>query len=178
MSFIGYRFPHRSEIIAVLGIVVFVCYGWTLLGFFNRLSSFILYFTLAEVLEIFAFMMAVALLESLIVTGILVLLSVILPSNWLREGFSVKGLVAVVVLTVTSIIFQKYLAEEYPSTLVLVMSTILPLLMIVLLIRVVQSAPRLKNLLVNVQDRILIMLFVYVPVGLLSLVAVVYRNLL
>lgn len=178
MDRIRTRFPHRSEIIAVLGVAVFVCHSWSVLGFLNKLSSFILYFTVAEIANIFAFMMAFALLESLALTGLLVLLSIILPSGWLRDGFALKGFTIIVVATVTSILFQKLLGDDYPSTLMLLVSSIVPLLLVAALIALVSARPRLQNVLLNVQDRILVMLFVYVPIGLISLIAVMYRALL
>lgn len=149
-----------------------------MLGFLNKLSSFILYFTLGEIANIFTFMMAFALLESLALTGLLVLLSIILPTSWLRDGFAFKGFVIAVIATVTSILFQKSLSDDYPSALVLAVSVIVPVLLTAALIAAVRSVPRVQNILLNIQDRVLIMLFIYVPIGLLSLMAVLYRNLL
>ncbi len=123
-------------------------------------------------------MMAFALLESLAVIGILVLLSAILPSNWLKEGFSSKGFVVIAVGSATAILFQHFLKDNYPSTLMLLASSIAPLVLITFLIFIIRSMPKVQNLLLNVQDRILIMLFIYVPIGLLSLIVVMYRNLL
>ena len=171
------RLPHRSDLLAVLSVTVFFSYSWTLLIFLYKLSSFLLYFTLGEVADIFTFMMAFTLLESLAVMGVLVLLSVILPSSWLRNGFAFKGFVIVSIATVTSILFQKTL-DDYPSTWALVLFSLVPLAAIVGLIAMVRSRPRLLQLLNNIQDRILIMLYVYVPLGLLSLAVVLYRNLL
>jgi hypothetical protein len=149
-----------------------------MLGFLNKLSSFILYFTLAEIANIFTFMMAFALLESLALTGVLVLLSAMLPSGWLKDGFALKGLVIIVIATMTSILVQRFLEDDYPSTLMLMASSLVPLLLIALLIALVRSMPKVQNVLINIQDRILIMLFIYVPIGLLSLMVVIYRNLL
>ena len=148
------RVPNRSEILAVFGIAVFVCFTWTLLHFFNKLSSFLLYFTVGEIANVFAFMMAFTLLESILITAFLVLLSVLLPSGWLRDGFALKGLI------------------------ILVSAVLVPLASIVALIALVQSMPRVRDILLSIQDRILIMSFVYVPVGLISLLSVLYRNLL
>ena len=178
MNLLRNRFPHRSEIIAVLGVAVFVCHSWSVLGFLNKLSSFILYFTLAEIANIFAFMMAFAFLESLAATGFLVLLSMILPAGWLKEGFAFKGLIIIVIATATSVLFQNFLEGEYPSMLMLAAGSILPLLLIAALIAVVRNRPKVQTLLLNIQDRILIMLFIYVPIGLLSLMSIMYRNLL
>jgi hypothetical protein len=172
------RLPNRSEMLAVLGVAVFVCYSWTLLGFLNKFSSFILYFTLGEIADIFAFMMAFALLESVAVTGVLALLSILLPSGWLRDGFAFKGFVILVIATATSILFQKTLGDDFPSTFVLILFSLLPLALSVALITLVRSMPKVRRLITNIQDRILIMLFVYIPIGLLSLVVVLYRNLL
>jgi hypothetical protein len=178
LTLIRNRLPSRQGIIAVLGVVVFVCHSWTMLGFLNKLSSFLLYFNVSEIFSIFAYMMSVALLESIAVTILLVLLSILLPSNWLREGFAYKGFVIVTIVTAASILFQKFLPAEYPSTLFLAVSTIVPLVLIVVLIGVSHALPRLRNLLLDVQDRISIMLFIYVPIGILSLMVVMVRNLL
>lgn len=154
-----------------------MCFTWTLLHFFNKLSSFLLYFTVGEIGNVFAFMMAFTLLESILITAFLVLLSALLPSGWLRDGFALKGLIILAVGTATSILFQKFL-DDFPSTLILVSAVLVPLASIVALIALVQSMPRVRNILLSIQDRILIMSFVYVPVGLISLLSVLYRNLL
>ncbi|HJS17399.1 MAG TPA: hypothetical protein VJ785_01530 [Anaerolineales bacterium] len=177
MELIRNRFPDRKDVLAVFGIVVFVCYSWSLLGFLNELSSFLLYFTVTEIGNIFAFMMAFALLESLAVTGFLYLLSAILPSGWLRDGFALKGFVIIIIATATSILFQRSL-DEYPSALILAATVLVPFVLTVAVILALRSLPRIKNILVNIQDRILIMLVIYVPIGLLSFGVVLYRNLL
>lgn len=171
------RFPPRSEMIAVLAVAVFVCFSWTIYGFFNKIPSFILYFTPGEIANIFAFMMAFALLESLVVTGLLILLSALLPARWLKEGFSFKGFVILLVAAVTAVLFQKSLGDYFPSMQLLLTASVMPLLMIVLLISIAQSQPKIRSILLNIQDRILIMLFVYVPIGILSLAVVMFRNL-
>jgi hypothetical protein len=178
LNLIRNRLPSRNEMIAVFSVAVFACHSWTMLGFFNKLSSFILYFTIGEILSIFAYMMSVALLESIAVTFLLVLLSVILPPGWLREGFAYKGFVIIAIVTAASILFQKFLPDDYPSTLMLAISAIVPIVLIVALIAVGQSFPRLRSLLLDIQDRISIMLYIYVPIGIISLMVVFIRNLL
>jgi len=178
LKFIRNRFPHRSEMLTVLGVVVFVCHSWSVLGFLNKLSAFILYFRVAEIAEIFAFMMAFAFLESLLVAGVLALLSAIMPSKWLREGFAYKGLIFMVIATIAAIIFQKNLEEVLPPLQVLTLYWVTPLVLTAIIIGVVQRMPRARSILLNLADRFSIMLFVYVPIGLLSLMVVALRNLL
>lgn len=172
------RFPQRSEMIAVMSIAVFLCFSWTIIGFFNKLSSFLLYFTLGEIAAVFAYMMAFALLESLVVTGILVLISVILPSGWLRDGFGYKGFIILVIAAIDFILLQRSLENVFPSVLNLLLFTLVPIVLSVALIVVIRSRPKVQNLLVNIQDRFLLMLFIYLPIGLISIAAVTFRNLL
>jgi hypothetical protein len=122
-------------------------------------------------------MMAFALLESLAVTGFLALLSALLPSNWLKDGFALKGFVSILVFAITSITLQKFL-DNFPSIPILITLVLAPLAAIVLLTYAMRSMPKFRNVMLNIEDRIVIMLFVYVPIGLLSLVVVLYRNLL
>ena len=177
MDLLRKHFPAWGEIISVLGIAVFIGFSWTIFGFLNKIPSFILYFTPGEIANIFAYLMAFALLESLIVTGVLVIISAILPSGWLKEGFALKGFVIILVASVTAIFFQKSLDDSFPPTWLLLASSILPLVVMVSLIRFVRSQPKLQNILLNIQDRILIMLIIYVPIGVFSLMVVMYRNL-
>lgn len=178
LEFIRNRFPHRSEIISVLSAAAFVCHSWSLLSFFNKLSSFILRFTIAEISEIFAFMMAFALLESLAITVLLAVLSAFLPAAWLRDGFAMKAFVVIIVLTCASLGFQYFLTSDFPSSLLLLSSCILPLAVIGLLFFLIRSYSRLESLLAGVQDRLSIMLYIYVPLGFLSLLYVMTRYIL
>jgi len=172
------RFPSRGDTIAVLAVAVFACFSWTIIGFFNKLSSFVLYFTPGEIGNIFAFMMAFALLESLAVTGLLILLSAALPSSWLKVGFAFKGFVILLVATVTAILFQHALRDYFPSVWTLLTYSVLPLLLIVGLLWLVDSHQKIQNILLSVQDRIIIMLFIYLPIGVIGLLVVMARDLL
>jgi hypothetical protein len=173
------RFPPRSELLSVFGVAVFVCYTWALLGFLNKLSSFILYFTMGEIGSIFAFMMAFTLLESLAVTVILALVSAVLPESWLRDGFAFKGFIILIIATTASILFQKLmLANEFPSLLPLAAFIVTPIALSAGLILLIHSRPRVQRILGSIQDRIQIMLFIYVPLGLFALLVVLYQNLL
>ncbi len=178
MDRIRKRFPPRSDTVAVLAVAVFACFSWALIGFFNKLSSLILYFTPGEIGDDFAFLMAFALLESLAAAGLLVLLSAILPSNWLKEGFAFKGFVILLVATATAILFQHALRDYFPSLGILLAYSLIPLLLIVLLFWLLSSRPKLQSILLSVQDRILIMLFIYLPIGVIGLLVVMARNLL
>lgn len=171
------RFPRHAEVVSVLGICVTACHTWSIRGFLNELPSFLLYFRITEILVIFAYMMAFALLESLIVTYGLALLSVFLPSNWLKNGFAYKGFVVIVVGAVAAVYFQKNLPSIFPPMRELGMELSIPFLIIVFLMALTHKFPLLQKLLLSVEDRISVFLYIYVPLGLISFLVVVFRNL-
>jgi len=123
-------------------------------------------------------MMAFAFLESLLVTGALVLLSAILPSNWLRDGFVYKGLIAIVMGTIAAIILQRTLQGAFPALPILTLIWFTPLVWTAVFIILVQRKPRVQSVLLDIAERISIMIFIYFPIGILSLVVVAFRNLL
>lgn len=157
---------------------MFVCFSWSLFNFFNKLSSFLLYFTPGEIAAVFAYMMAFALLESLAVTGILVLAGALLPQRWLRDGFGYKGFVLLLIAAADAILLQKLLDTAFPSPWTLLLVTLVPLTLSVIVLAILQSRPGVQNLLVQVQDRFLVVLFLYLPIGVISILAVTVRNLL
>jgi hypothetical protein len=171
------RIPHRSEIIAVLGVSVFACHSWSIWNFLHELPSFLLYFRPAEISVVFAYMMAFAFLESLLVTAGLVLAGIILPSKWLRNGFAYKGFIFVAVGSIAAFVLQKNLRYEFPSTQMLMLNLVIPLALIALFIAASHVVGPLQTVLLDIQDRISIMLYVYVPIGLVSLVVVAFRDL-
>jgi len=126
---------------------------------------------------IFAYIMAFALLESLVVTAGLALTAAILPSKWLRDGFAYKGFIFVIVGSIAAYVLQKNLRYEFPSTQMLMLNLVIPLALIALFIAVSHVWVPLQKVLLDVQDRISIMLYIYVPIGVVSFFVVVFRNL-
>jgi len=178
LRIIGKRFPGLGEILPVLGATLFACHGWSLRGFFNELPSFMLYFKFGEIATIFAYMMAFALLESLIVVGGLCLLGALLPPKWLRDGFAYKGFVVVAVGAVAAVRFQRALRNTYPPVQTLMIYLLVPLAIMAIVIIVAQNAENIRRVLLDISDRFSIMLYVFLPIGLVSLFVVVARNLL
>jgi len=123
-------------------------------------------------------MMAFAFLESLLVTGVLVLLSAMLPSNWLRDGFIYKGLIIVGMMSLASIILQRTMQGDLPTLAVLTLIWFTPLVWASVFIILAQRSPRVQSILREIAERMSIMLFLYLPIGFLSLMVIVFRILL
>jgi hypothetical protein len=177
LEFLRNRAPSRAEVLAVLSVVVFAVYSWSLRQFFFKLPSLLYYSTPAEYLSILAYMLALALLESLIVVAGLVFVSVILPPRWFKEGFAYKGFLAVVIGALSSIHFQKGLPTHFPSMDVLFRQLGTTGLIVVGSIWLAHRSRELQGLLLRLVDSISIMTYIYVPLGMLALLVVIFRNL-
>ena len=122
-------------------------------------------------------MMAFAFLESLLLTGVLVTLSAILPYKWLSDGFAYKGFIVMVLATIAALILQRTLQGKMPALPVLTLIWFTPLVWAAVIIKVAERRPHVQALLINIADRISIMLFLYLPIGILSLIVVAVGNL-
>lgn len=123
-------------------------------------------------------MMASALLESFLITGVLVLLAMVLPASWVREEFAYKSFVILAVLTGASIYLQRVLRSSWPSPQIVITSLAAPLAGLALLLALGHFLPRFKRVLLDIQDRLSIMMYVYVPLGILSLFVVAFDFIL
>lgn len=159
-----------------LSMAAFLVYTWSLRGLFFKFPAFMLSYTLGEILAISAYMLAFALLETLAVMLVMVLLAIILPGVLLKEGFSYKATFFFIALAAISIHLQ-YVMTNQPkiSFLVLELGRALVLWLVpVLLVRFVRI---IRRIVMNVLDRLTIFSYIYLPLGIISLLVVTVRLL-
>ena len=174
------RLPDRREIYAVLGVVVFVVHSWSMRGFFHEVPSFILYYKIGQILAIFLYMMAFALFESLLVTFGLGLLSLVMPVKWFRDGFIYKSFITVVVGAIAMLWLENTimsLNNTFPPMGLLLRAAGLTFGLWVLLLLALHNAKPLQKAILLVSDRIGVLAYLYIPLGILGFVVVFVRNL-
>jgi hypothetical protein len=180
MTIFRERLPQRKDILYVYGGVVFAIYSWAIRGFLMQLSSLRLYHTLGEIVAIFAYVMAFALIESLVLMSSLIIAGIILPGKWFREGFAYKGFVTVLVAGIAMITLQSYLFSlnyEIPPMEVIYLGLGITLILLISLLWSFQNMPQLQTFSLAVQERLHIFIYFYIPLGLVGLAVVVLRNL-
>jgi hypothetical protein len=171
------RLPQKNEIILVFGVAVFAVYSWSVRGFLYKMPAFLLYYSVVEVFSVFSYMMAVALLESTVFTGLLIVCAWILPSKLLKEGFAYKGFLAVLVASIFSIWFQGTLTNQYPPDNLLYTSSGIAFAAFALLAFLFHQVGFLQKIALNLADRLGIMAYLYVPLGLIGFLVYIGRNL-
>lgn len=80
--------PQKVEILKFFGVVLAFVNFISCIGFANNVGAFMLKYTVVQILSIFSYALSLALLETIFVSVLFMLLSIILPKGWLRGRFS------------------------------------------------------------------------------------------
>jgi len=183
----GTRLPFKAEILSVFNVVLFVVFGWSVRGFLFVLPSFLLYFQLGDIIAILFYMLGFALIESLVLTGGLVMGSMLLPANWFKIGFSYKGFLIIFVATIGLIYYQGYYKYGFFETLIkndystlrpLFIGLIVGVTILVGLLWLFNDKFRLRNYLMVFIEQFGVFAYIYIPLGVIGVLVVVVRNIL
>jgi len=172
------RLPARQDVITVLSVVVFVVFSWSIRGFLFIFPSRVMYLGAWDILSVFMYMMAFALVESLLILAVLVAVSAVLPKKWLRQGFPYKGLLVTIVGAAAAVWYQGNLGNTLPpGGTLLSWGAVLAILLLSLII-ISHSFSRLGQVLTALAERFTIFNYVYLPLGFLGVLVVLLRNIL
>ena len=176
------KFPSRQEALAVFSVISFIVFSWTLYRTFWWIPSWLEYLSVWSILIIIAYVLAFALFESLMLMGLMVLLSLLFPRRAFKDQFIVQGSVLSLVLGLGAFLIQRDVGVIYQ--LELEQTFLYPALILVGVVLVVyfssflfRKLPALSRLALAVAERMTIFAYLYVPLGLIGLLVVVARNL-
>lgn len=174
------RFPERKSVLSVFAWAAFLCYGWTLFASFWKVPSWLYYLTVGELLSIYAYSFIVNFLESLGILLLAIGIGLVLPRRWWSDDFSIKGSILAIVL-LASIMVRLYLIrtpDEWEIFLYQQVSWWMwtGMLLIGLLILFTRFS-WLQRGLEAMNDRVLAFLYIYLPLTVLSVFLVVFRNI-
>ena len=99
------RFPARTDIPPVFAVITFMLYAWTLVHFFWALPSQSFYLYIGEIFSVFSYALTETLFESLALLGFLLALCFLLPPAVLRDVFVVRGTSLALILTGSVMLF-------------------------------------------------------------------------
>jgi len=154
-----------------------VIHTWSIWQFLYRLPSFLMYLDLLNLLAVFAYYMAFAFLESILLLVLLGTVAIILPKQWYAANFDAVSLPIVLGLTVSAAMYQKRMGNAYSGIDSILSWFGFTLLAVLFLALVFGYFRGIRNISGKVMERISIMSYLYIPVGIISLLAVIYRNL-
>jgi len=175
------RLPDRQSILGVYATTVFVVYSWVVFRSFWKLPSWMFVLDIWEIFSVYAYAFVVAFLESIVVLSILLLVGVVLPARWWKDRFISMGIIWLVVVE-GSIMLRLYeirvpaLWNEfvYGQGPWWAYTLALALLLSLMVSRVTWLQKGLELL----AERMLIFLYIYLPLTVISFVVVVFRNVM
>ena len=173
------RLPLLKDILPVYAVIAFMIQVWTIDKLLRQLPFWSNYLNNNEILAVFAYRIAESFLECLLVLGILLLISFILPSGFFRDVFVVRGTAFVLCLLGSIILFWSRF-EKDPGILMadyIQFWTVGTILLAALVSYVSVKLGAVSDFLDWVSDRMTVFLFILVPLSLASFITVLSRNI-
>jgi hypothetical protein len=170
-------FPENREIFLVFGVVLFAVHSWSIRAFLYNLPSLILYMNIGQVTSVFAYMMAFAFMESLLVIGLLILISAILPPNWFRNKFASKSFLTILVGALLAIDIRISTPNRYPGMEFLFWRVLLSAVILIASLLAMHYFRPVQKGIDFILEQMTIMTYIYLPIGVFSLVIVLARNI-
>jgi hypothetical protein len=171
------RLPDLQSIVQVYALIAAVFAGWTITAFLWKLSAWLLFLNLGEILTILSYAFAANFLESLIILSVLLAACALLPAAVLRDDFAVRGSILALGLVGALMAFvgsEIQLGFEKGNW--LFVPPLVILLLTGFLLRQSAKFRRLRSAMLWLADRFVIFLFILLPLFALGLVYVIVRN--
>jgi len=174
------RLPDRRSIIGVYATTAFLVYGWTLLASFWKVPSWMFFLKVSEILSVYAYSFAIDFAESILLLLAMLLVGLILPKRWWNDQFTSQGAVWISVL-LGSIMLRLYtnrspeLWEDfvYNQWTWWGYTVLLGIVLSILFSRVILLRRGLEKL----ADRLVVFLYIYMPLTIISIIVVMVRNI-
>ncbi len=171
------KIPRLEQIIPVYAVIIVMTYTWSLILFFWRLPSWINFSTLGEIAVIFSYMVVVNLVESILVLLLLVVLSMILPPKWFYDRFVTKGSSLVLLGLGCLMHFNGNLLDDILFPLVMLKKVLIVIAVIFALVFLIDRISLFNKFLEELANRMVVFLYIWLPISALSLLTVLIRNI-
>lgn len=172
------RFPRMQQLLPVYAVGASIIYTWTLLWFFWKLPSWMFYLNLGEIFASLAYALATNLAESILAVLLPAVLAVLLPRRWFLDTFVARGTTLLAAsLTYIAYVLYRFPIKEEPPIHLMTVRTPLVLAITIVLIFLAGRLRFLRKLIEAAADRAVVLLYLFVPASLISVIVVLFRNI-
>ena len=177
------KLPSRQEVFPVFSVIVFIVFTWTLYRMFFQIPSLLFYMRVWDVLIISAYVLGFALIESMVVLGLLLIFSLLFPVKYFKDNFVAQGSTVVLMISMGAVALQRKMNIIYKLDgweLILYPFVILAAIVFVIFTASYiydrfKILPRIIN---TVAERMIVFLLLYVPLSIIGLLVVFVRNII
>ena len=174
------RWPASKDILSVYAVIAFLIQVWTIYVSFEQLPAWSSFLNINEIMAVLAYRVVESFMECLLVLGILLIISFILPPKVFRDIFVIRGTAFALGLLGPTILFWKLFRGD-PGTLMadyartwMIGTILLASLTSYLSARIISVADFLKW----ISDRMIVFLYLLIPISLVSFITVLIRNMI
>jgi hypothetical protein len=172
------KIPKFEEIAPVYAVIVMMIYPWTLTRFFWKLSSWILFASVGDLAALFAYMVVVNFVESILVLLVPLAMSVVLPRKWFYDRFKTRSIALVLFGLGFLMYLDRNLHADAPFPLILVRWIPMAAVAILVLVFLVDQVGFLRRVLDELANRLTVFLYISIPVSVIALLVVLIRNII
>ena len=156
--------------------------AWTITAFLWKLSAWLLILNIGEIFTVFSYSMVANLLESLTILVLLLLICALLPGTLLRDHFVVRGTILAMGIIGSLMAFVKFHMQFVIDSGLKLLIAPLAVWLLTTLLLIFPAKFRLVRFLHSaiqwISDRMLVFLYILVPLFVLLLGYVIFRNIL
>lgn len=164
------RIPAFADILPVFALIAAMFYGWTMVVFLWKLPGWLFFLNIGEIAGILAYQFTTNLLESFVILLLLLISSMIFPPRAFKDVFVVRGSVAALVLIGSMMLFLNRYVSVGPKFGEYLPVWMLGSLLLAIVLSVVSTHFRiLKDSISWLSDRMIVFLFVLLPLTALSI---------
>ena len=175
------RLPSSQATLQVYAVIAVMLSGWTITAFLWKLSAWLLILNLGEIFTVFSYSMVANLVESLTVLLFLLAVCVLLPPSIFRDDFAVRGNILAVGLVGSLMAFVRFHMQFGIESGVKLLIGPLVVLLVTAILLVSPSKLRivlfLHSAILWASDRMVVFLYVLVPLYVVLFAYVVLRNM-
>jgi len=177
LAYLKDRLPGTEDLRLVFVGTVFLIHVWAIINMFDALPAWILRMRAFDLIGVVSYVLVFALLESLVATGALILLAVILPGKLLREKFLAQGTSLLLVAGLWSIVVHFYYGDMVANRQYLFLWGAGFLVTTWFVYWLAGRIGKIDTILRTVLQRLEFLSFVYLLIDSLAIIVIIIRNI-
>ena len=175
------RLPKSQAILQVYAVIAVMLSAWTITAFLWKLRAWLLVLNLGEILTVFSYAMVTNLIESLIVLFLLLLVCILLPPRLFRDEFAARGVILSAGLIGSLMLYLKlYMIFGLDSAIRLLIAPFVLLLVMAFLLAFSSKfrfVSTIQSIFLWISDRLVVFLYILIPLYVIVFVYVLFRNI-
>ena len=185
MTILRSRLPSRQDIFLVIAVTAVPIYLWALLNFLREVPGYILRADLSFIMAVLSYTLASCLIESMVITGIVIVLAMILPRKFLLDWFVPQAMILVLIpaFWVIPIHYQNRISTglQLPTPVYIALVFLWLITFIISLVDlsiIIRRYTKVASGFRDFADRLTVLATVFIIIGVISLGNILIRNLI